>query len=80
MMHSTKMAISSTALTRKHNYMNLKELTDLIAIRNYLVIAVDFRTIDRNTSNELNAIRVSLDSKLLAMLMNKDFKDHIEKQ
>lgn len=57
--------------------MDLKELTDLIEIRQYVVNNVALPTIDRKTVNELNGILLLLDQKIIGILTGADFKDYI---
>ena len=57
--------------------MDLKELTDLIEIRQYVVNNVALPTIDRKTVNELNGILLLLDQKIIGLLTGPDFKDYI---
>jgi hypothetical protein len=57
--------------------MDLKELTDLIEIRQYVVNNVALPTIDRKTVNELNGILLLLDQKIIGILTGPDFKDYI---
>jgi hypothetical protein len=57
--------------------LTLKEIEILINIRNYLVMATDFRNIERKTSNELNNRRELLDNKLVEILASDDFKRKI---
>lgn len=57
--------------------MELKELTDLIAIRQYVVGATNNMTIDRAAVNELNGILILLDKKIVNILRGPSFKDYI---
>ena len=57
--------------------MDLKELTDLIDIRQYVVNNVALPTIDRKIVNELNGILLLLDQKIIGLLTSPDFKEYI---
>lgn len=57
--------------------MELKELTDLIAIRAYVVNSLALPAIDRKTVNELNGILLLLDEKIIGLLTGPEFKDYI---
>ena len=57
--------------------MELKELTDLMEIRKYVVNNVALPTIDRKTVNELNGILLLLDKKIIGILTGPDFKEYI---
>jgi hypothetical protein len=57
--------------------MELKELTDLIAIRQYVINAVSFPTTERKMVNELNGIVLLLDKKILGIIADSEFKDYI---
>lgn len=54
----------------------IQELTSLISIRQFVVNAVEF-TPDKNTSRELEGIRLLLDKKIISILIGKDFKDFV---
>jgi predicted transcriptional regulator len=51
----------------------LAHLANLIAIRQYAVMAKDFPTIDRQTSNNLNVIYSQLDKKIISLLLDDNF-------
>jgi len=57
--------------------MDLKELTDLIAVRQYVVNATGNMTLDRPTVNEINGILILLDKKIVGILKGAEFKDYI---
>jgi hypothetical protein len=57
--------------------MNLKELVDLIAIRQYVVNATANPTIDRATVNVVNGVLLMLDKKILGIIQSSGFKDYI---
>jgi hypothetical protein len=58
--------------------MDLKELTDLISIRQYVVNSTALPTIDRKTINELNGIQLLLDRKIIGLLVSAEFKEYID--
>jgi hypothetical protein len=60
--------------------MDLKELTDLIAIRQYIVNSTANPAIDRATVNYMNDLLLLTDKKIIGLLANKDFKEYIEYQ
>lgn len=60
--------------------MDLKELTDLIAIRQYVVNSTANPAIDRATVNYMNDLLLLTDKKIIALLSTKDFKEYIEYQ
>jgi hypothetical protein len=57
--------------------MELKELTDLINVRNYVVNATGNPAIDRQTVNELNGILLLIDKKIITILKSIEFKEYI---
>jgi hypothetical protein len=58
--------------------MDLKELTDLIAIRQYVVNSTGNPAIDRATVNYMNDLLLLTDKKIIALLASQDFKEYIE--
>lgn len=58
--------------------MELKELTDLIAIRQYVVNSTANPAIDRATVNYMNDLLLLTDKKIIAILASQDFKEYIE--
>jgi hypothetical protein len=52
-------------------------LTDLIAIRQYVVNSTALPAIDRKTVNELNGILLLLDEKIISILTGHAFKAYI---
>jgi hypothetical protein len=58
--------------------MNLKELTDLIAIRQYVVNSTANPAIDRETVNYMNGSLIMIDRKIIALLKSDDFKEYID--
>lgn len=58
--------------------MDFKELTDLIAIRQYVVNATALPAIERKTVTELNGILLLLDSKIIGIITGNDFKEYID--
>ena len=58
--------------------MNLKELTDLISIRQYVVNATANPAIDRNTVSYMNDTLLLLDKKIIGLLQSDDFKKYLD--
>ncbi len=57
--------------------MDLKDITDLIKIRDYVINSIALPTIDRKTVNELNGILLLLDKMIIGMITSPDFKDFV---
>ena len=57
--------------------MDLKELTDLIAVRRYVVNSTALPVISRQTVNELNGVLLLLDKKIIDIITGPDFKEYI---
>jgi hypothetical protein len=60
--------------------MDLKEITDLIAIRQYVVNSTANPAIDRETVSYMNGILILLDKKIVTLLKSQDFKEYIDYQ
>jgi hypothetical protein len=60
--------------------MDLRELTDLITIRQYLADTRGSYSIDRAAINELDSVLVSLDKKIVELIRSSDFKAHVKFQ
>ena len=58
--------------------MNLKELTDLISIRQYVVNSTANPTIDRSTVSYMNGLLILLDKKIIEILKSDGFKDYVD--
>ena len=58
--------------------MDLKELVDLIAIRQYVVNATANPALDRAAVNYLNGSLILLDKKIMASLQSDAFKECID--
>ena len=58
--------------------MELKELTDLIAIKEYVANSVGIMAIDRKTVSILNGILLLLDKKIIDILTGDEFKEYID--
>jgi hypothetical protein len=58
--------------------MELKELTDLIKIKEYVANSVGIMAIDRKTVSVLNGILLLLDKKIIEILTSDEFKAYIE--
>ena len=57
--------------------MNLKELTDLMDVRQYVVNSTANPTIDRETVNYMNGLLIMLDKKIISILKSDDFKEYV---
>ena len=57
--------------------MNLKELTDLITIRNYVINATSIRYIDQTMSHNLDKMLIMLDKKIIGMITDPAFQEYI---
>lgn len=60
--------------------MNLKNINDLINIRNYIAMSTNNGWIDKKIINYLNNLLLLLDKKILAILMDDEFKSLINYQ
>ena len=60
--------------------MDLKELVELIAIKNYVAFAVDNFALDRETVKYMNDSKIMLDKKVIGILKSDEFKEYIEYQ
>lgn len=58
--------------------MDLKELTDLINIRQYVVNSTANPAIDRGTVSYMNGVLLMLDKKIMGLLQSDEFKDYID--
>jgi len=57
--------------------MDMKELSDLIATRNYVLLAIDNFSIDKETSRYMSDLRVILDKKIIDLLKGDEFKSYV---
>lgn len=57
--------------------MDLKELSDLITIRNYVLVSVDNFSIDKETSRYMGDLKLMLDQKIIELLKDEKFKNYI---
>jgi hypothetical protein len=57
--------------------MDLKELSDLISIRQYVVNMTAHPTIARKTINEMSDMLLLLDKKIIGIIVGSDFKEFI---
>jgi hypothetical protein len=57
--------------------MDLKELTDLINVRQYVSSAINNFRIDKPTVGELNGILLLLDKKIINVIKGEKFKKYI---
>jgi hypothetical protein len=58
--------------------MDIRELSDLISIRQYVMNASANFSIDRAAVNDLGGILLMLDKKIIDILRDKEFKDYID--
>lgn len=58
--------------------MDLKELIDLIAIRQYVVNATANPAIDRATITYMSDLLLLTDKKIIGLLMSNEFKEYVE--
>lgn len=57
--------------------MELKEINELISIRNYIVNALNNPTVERKVISEINSILLLVDKKILGLLTGPSFKDYV---
>jgi hypothetical protein len=57
--------------------MDLRELVDLITIRQYVVNATANPTINRDTVNVINGMLLMLDKKILGIIQGNEFKEYV---
>lgn len=57
--------------------MDLKEIIDLINVRNYIHSSLNNHTIDRPTVTELNGMLILIDKKIINSLKDPKFKLYI---
>ena len=57
--------------------MDLKELVDLIAIRQYVVNSTGNPVLNRATVNVMNGMLLLIDKKIINLLEGQDFKEYI---
>jgi hypothetical protein len=55
--------------------MNLKEVSELIQIRDYLVACVNNMNLDRVSLNSMNKLLPLVDKKIISILLAPDFKE-----
>jgi len=60
--------------------MDLKEITELIAIRQYVVNSTANPAINRETVSYMNGVLILLDNKIISLLKNQEFKEYIDYQ
>jgi hypothetical protein len=60
--------------------MDLKEITDLITIRQYVVNSTGNPSIDRKTVNYMNGMLLMLDKKIVELLQSDTFKEYMNYQ
>lgn len=58
--------------------MDLKELVDLITIRQYVVNSTANAAIDRSVVNYMNGALLMIDKKILTILQSDDFREYID--
>lgn len=57
--------------------MNLREISDLINIRDYICNSLSNASIDKSTISSLNSMMVLLDNKIISLLHQDNFKNYI---
>lgn len=57
--------------------MNLQELSDLVAIRSYVVGSSGNGALDRKTVTYMNGLLILIDKKIVALLQGDEFKEYI---
>lgn len=57
--------------------MDLKEITELISIRQYVINSMGNFNVDRKSLNELNGLLLLLDKRIVELLLNEEFKEYI---
>lgn len=57
--------------------MDMKEITDLIAIKQYVVNSINNSSIDRSTVSMLNGMSILIDNKIIGILQSEEFKEYI---
>ena len=60
--------------------MDLKEITDLIAIRQYVVNSTGNPAINRETVSYMNGVLILDDKKIVDLLKGQEFKEYIDYQ
>jgi hypothetical protein len=60
--------------------MDLKELVDLITIRQYVVNSTGNPAIDRATVNMMTGMLLMIDKKIIAIIDGDDFKEYVSYQ
>lgn len=58
--------------------MDLRELVDLITIRQYVVNSTANPAINRDTVNFMNGALLLLDKKIIGIMQDNDFKEYIK--
>jgi len=57
--------------------MNLKDLNELINVRNYIANSANNPYIDKATINTMNGMLILVDKKILGLLQSENFKEFI---
>lgn len=60
--------------------MDLKEITDLITIRQYVVNSTGNPAINRETVSYMNGVLILVDKKIVDLLKGQEFKEYIDYQ
>lgn len=58
--------------------MNLKNINDLINVRNYISMSVGNGSIDKKMVNYLSNLLLLLDKKILSILTDDEFKEYVD--
>lgn len=60
--------------------MDLKEITELITVRQYVVNSTANPAINRETVSYMNGVLILLDNKIVSLLKSPEFKEYIDYQ
>lgn len=58
--------------------MDLKEITELITVRQYVVNSTANPAINRETVSYMNGVLILLDNKIVSLLKSQEFKEYID--
>lgn len=57
--------------------IDLKQLADLVTIRQYIVNAAEYHTVEKSAAIEMTRILPLVDKKLVEIILSKNFKEFI---
>ncbi len=60
--------------------MDLKEITELISIRQYVINSIANMAINRETVSYMNGLLILIDKKIVSLLKSDDFKEYVDYQ